>query len=319
MNDASNVTRARSKGNQNNQNDNDNPWESAANDEAYRSSAFRADVNVRISVDEEVTNEGGFAESSFQTRCNRFNQLYDGLLSALFTIFFFFQYHKNGQQQGQQESDALVSAMLILSVVMALLVFLRSIAGGRFLLVNMYSRVFTGLAYILFGAIFYFGAKASKLPLWMMKVLAHGDATLFLPVLFGVLSIVEVFQYFVMRHFHQGLLDDMEISFLSNATSRAMGQFSAPWWWNRARRRDPDATLDEPLLHGQPSWTNTQRDQYQESHERSSSWWPFSSRRRNHRFDDADSVDYASLNEDWASRSQADPHWWCREDDEDGP
>jgi hypothetical protein len=44
------------------------------------------------------------------------------------------------------------------------------------------------------------------------------------------------------------------------------------------------------------------------------SWWPFSSARpSNTSARDDGSVDYASLNEDWASRSQDDPLWWIEE------
>jgi hypothetical protein len=44
------------------------------------------------------------------------------------------------------------------------------------------------------------------------------------------------------------------------------------------------------------------------------SWWPFSSARpSNTSARDDGSVDYVSLNEDWASRSQDDPLWWTKD------
>jgi len=90
---------------------------------------------------------------------------------------------------------------------------------------------------------------------------------------------------------------------------------SSPWWWNsrdNSRDNPRDTSLESPLLNGQPNWTNPSRCSQSSS---STRWWPFAQRRQATNPRDDSSVDYASLNEDWASRSQEDPLWWSREED----
>jgi hypothetical protein len=93
-----------------------------------------------------------------------------------------------------------------------------------------------------------------------------------------------------------------------------------PWWWNS---KDHNANLSESLLErgsgGDPHhWTSPGAQGYHISDGVAGGGssifrWPWSSP-INAR-DDA-SVDYASLNEDWASRSQEDPLWWTKDDEE---
>ena len=78
-------------------------------------------------------------------------------------------------------------------------------------------------------------------------------------------------------------------------------------------------SLDTPLIdegHSSHPWTsagsrNFSMDHGMNSSPRNKSWWPFSSRQQE---DDNASVDeYASINEDWASKSEEDPFWWTKE------
>jgi hypothetical protein len=46
---------------------------------------------------------------------------------------------------------------------------------------------------------------------------------------------------------------------------------------------------------------------------RKSRWWPFSSSSPNDLEDDGSADDYASINQEWASKSEEDPFWWTQE------
>eukprot|EP00934_Nitzschia_sp_Nitz4_P002076 Nitzschia sp. Nitz4//scaffold136_size62208//28460//29452//NITZ4_006369-RA/size62208-processed-gene-0.37-mRNA-1//-1//CDS//3329535621//2076//frame0 len=118
--------------------------------------------------------------------------------------------------------------------------------------------------------------------------------------------------------------------------SRTFSRSSGPWWWASPAPQHPSSTdqAHDPLLSPStptntgstsrrrtlflPPWTSNQRT-YVEDHDApagsTGGWWPFSSPSRRSRDADADdaSVEYASLNEDWASRSEEDPFWWAHE------
>jgi hypothetical protein len=112
-----------------------------------------------------------------------------------------------------------------------------------------------------------------------------------------------------------------------------------PWWWkgmttnanananaNHQFHSQRDS-LDTPLIdegggphsnnsrHRHP-WASSNSRNFSMDHgihnsPRQKSWWPFSSSRQE---DDNASVDeYASINEDWASKSEEDPFWWTKE------
>lgn len=82
-----------------------------------------------------------------------------------------------------------------------------------------------------------------------------------------------------------------------------------PWWWSHSR--DPD--MQEGLLENRDD-----NDEHDSSGRRP--WYAFW-KRRSHNQDQRDSlrddgsVDFASVQEEWASRSQADPFWWSRDDE----
>jgi hypothetical protein len=111
-----------------------------------------------------------------------------------------------------------------------------------------------------------------------------------------------------------------------------------PWWWNHRYDtnydHDNDAAPDamhESLLfggsnnnnnnNGQPGWiTGVGRRSYRMDDGVGTPirrWFGQrevnQSNRRNDQ-DDESVIDYASLNEEWASRSEEDPYWWTREE-----
>ncbi len=91
-----------------------------------------------------------------------------------------------------------------------------------------------------------------------------------------------------------------------------------PWWYRRRTTTNADGSnLQESLLpfnNDRPHWSSNNSTNYLMDDGVGSprrGWWPFSSSPNNVR--DDGSVDYASLNEDWASRSEENPHWWAQE------
>eukprot|EP00980_Cylindrotheca_fusiformis_P009848 scaffold2182_cov73-Cylindrotheca_fusiformis.AAC.1 len=286
----------------------DNPWESAANDENYRSSALRSGYTP-----EDTDSSGDVAPVSCKTHCIWWNQLFEGFLGALFVVFFFFQYRNSGGS-----GDALGTTILVLSGLLAILLLIRSIFGGALLLLNLNSRPCVSFLYLLTGGLLYlYGSKAPES--WIMK-LQKGHRTI-LPIAFAVFAALDVVYYFVLRHYY--LQEVQEEAAQRNARySRRTSSRFAPWWWSSNNNHNNNARLDEnleePLMgNGQPSWTsNASRYRMNHGTVSSSSWWPFFRRSDDGSgVRDDGSVDYASLNEDWASRSEADPYWWSREDD----
>ena len=96
-----------------------------------------------------------------------------------------------------------------------------------------------------------------------------------------------------------------------------------PWWWSSRRNADnrPEELAD-PLLG--PSWATANNRSYQMDHgfdsEPIPSMWTRmfggSRVRDNSNARDDASVDFASVQEDWASRTEEDPLWWTRDEGE---
>jgi len=292
----------------------DNPWESAANDEEYRSTSLRADERATSSADVVASApiEGDTRPMPLKNRCIWWNQLLDGFISALFIVFSLFLYHKNKLDSSTTHLDVLTLALMVLSILLAAILLLRSVIGGRFFHLNMNSRPILVLLYLVTAIVLF--ADAKHLPSWIMKLQYERKEVL--PLCLVFFAALEVALFFFLRHCYLSELEDIQdAENLSRYTSRA-GR--SPWWWSRNGRRDNSENLEEPLLFGQPSWTNTSnnyRVQDGVNTSSSSSWWPFSRGGSGQNARDDGSVDYASLNEDWASRSQADPTWWSRDND----
>mmetsp|Transcript_7302 Transcript_7302/g.21441 ORF Transcript_7302/g.21441 Transcript_7302/m.21441 type:complete len:360 (-) Transcript_7302:86-1165(-) len=145
----------------------------------------------------------------------------------------------------------------------------------------------------------------------------------------GVWEIVRwaiIHNYLVQRH---GAAEGTETSFAAvggashedySRESASQSRISAqrrPWWWSKSQpeRRDD---LEESLLVTNPREGSRRSTNADGSAEATPpvQWFPFLRRSRPQLHDNRDdvSVDFASLNEDWASRSEADPLWWSRDD-----
>lgn len=85
-----------------------------------------------------------------------------------------------------------------------------------------------------------------------------------------------------------------------------------PWWWRRGSNAlDPNDPLTDSLLPVSGEQGNNDA-----STMRHPAWSFFGRRQRNnnHLREDA-SVSFASVQEEWASRSEEDPYWWSREEE----
>jgi hypothetical protein len=135
-----------------------------------------------------------------------------------------------------------------------------------------------------------------------------------------IVGIIEGIRYIWIRTWmHEEATTIRDVLNQSEITEQRRRQ--SPWWWGS---RDGHHERLLPLSSAGPHWSSGDGNGYHMDHgvgtpERtntsSSSWWPFRRRRDSdvNLRDDA-SVEYASLNEDWASRSQEDPFWWTREE-----
>jgi hypothetical protein len=172
------------------------------------------------------------------------------------------------------------------------------------------------------------------------------------PVVLVVLCVVETMRWiFVQGAIRQYLQDHPTANASSSASHASTAQYpesfggtpqshrsrNRPWWWNRQHAVSNidggdggNDGLEEPLIHGQPGWTRSDGGTYMVddavstprtasrgggllgwmTRGGSGSGGPFRSENNNPR--DDGSVDYASLSEDWASRSEEDPYWWTR-------
>ncbi|GKY90368.1 hypothetical protein MPSEU_000010800 [Mayamaea pseudoterrestris] len=97
-----------------------------------------------------------------------------------------------------------------------------------------------------------------------------------------------------------------------------------PWWWDRQQqpRASSNSHMRRPLLHDQglPDWVANGRRLRRE--QQSSRWFRLPWRGNhvaatNDHVRDDGSVDFASVQEEWASRSEDDPHWWTKEQEEE--
>ena len=146
-------------------------------------------------------------------------------------------------------------------------------------------------------------------------------------ILLTVAALVEGMKYFMYRVYRRSILawEDEQERLEEQDLIRREAATGRPWWWtssysrhgHRRRHRHhgqdghDDAGLSESLLdHSSPSRRRGRRGFLGRLFARSP-------RNRDAMRDDG-SVDFASVQEEWASRAEEDPVWWSREDsDED--
>ncbi|CAB9506558.1 expressed unknown protein [Seminavis robusta] len=112
------------------------------------------------------------------------------------------------------------------------------------------------------------------------------------------------------------ILEAMEDARASARAARRNRMADRPWWFSSNNApSDPNDPLTDALL---PVTAERHEPRQQ------STGWSFLGRpKRTHRVsqnvrEDA-SVDFASIQDDWASRTEEDPFWWSREDDSTAP
>jgi hypothetical protein len=157
-------------------------------------------------------------------------------------------------------------------------------------------------------------------------------------ILFLSFTLLELIRWYMISIFHTWLLQmdttlplnhssDVEQLLYRNTTT-PISTTKRPWWWQQQQHySSPETTLQEPLLllHNHRDWVhdNSRNNDYSMHHGVSSSPTSFWSRWFTSRVhdgddddDDDDEVDFASVQEEWASKSQQDPFWWSREEGE---
>ena len=134
-----------------------------------------------------------------------------------------------------------------------------------------------------------------------------------------VCSFIEAVRWLTLVNYHAFMLEEDELSI--QLIPQSLRRNRKPWWWSSRRNvnRERD-DLADPLLG--PSWATSNHRSYQMDHgldsdANTSMWSRIFGRSVNgiggNIRDDA-SVDFASVQEDWASRSEEDPLWWTRDE-----
>lgn len=134
-----------------------------------------------------------------------------------------------------------------------------------------------------------------------------------------VCCFIEALRWVTLINYHAYMLEEDERSI--QLTPQSFRRNCKPWWWASRRNLNRErGDIADPLLG--PSWATSNHRSIQTDHGLDSSannsiWSRIFGRRGtsgggNVR-DDA-SVDFASVQEDWASRSEEDPLWWTRDE-----
>ena len=147
-----------------------------------------------------------------------------------------------------------------------------------------------------------------------LAYILHHYTALVIIIIIG--AVVEGIKFPVYRVYRRSLLflEDEEERAEEQHLIRREAATGRPWWWNspsmhNRRRPAGSAALTEALLE----------DGENEAHEttrrrrRRFLLWPFGRHDHHDPRDDA-SVDFASVQSEWASRAEEDPVWWSRED-----
>jgi len=304
--------------------DDSNPWESAANDRLYSEEIAGADAATTTPSTAALSSgafsttttrtpsrrRGGASSSSSSSCCKKafsllelfhYGDLLMGLVLGVY-LFVELEIWHDGKDVLWYGCASIAGLALVRGVF-----FLLSLPLNRWL--SRTSSVLLGLVYCTNAIL-----AVSHLVVVSSMVPPQTIASVSL-----VLMVLEGVRYALLYREKQRLLQE-EINDLSRDPASSPSR--TPWWWQRSH---PTSTATEPLLSGQqqnqqrPHWTsaniNSTGYHMDDGNGGSSGWWPFSSSNANR---DDGSVDYASLNEDWASRSEQDPFWWTKDDNDGG-
>jgi len=129
-------------------------------------------------------------------------------------------------------------------------------------------------------------------------------------------AIMEAIRWWTIPKLHQWLLQ-MDTSLGSPDVELLYTPNRKPWWWQHSHNNG----LHDPLLQygEEPHWVHSSNSRHYSIHDGTSqnhenSFWSrwFGSCPQ----EEEESVDFASVQEEWASKSEEDPFWWSREEEE---
>lgn len=309
-------------------NDYENPWESAANDRLWEhTTTTTSDITTALTTSRMDTStlallngesnhfsrNTGFGFKCFQA-CHVLD-IVGGCGLALYSGLVWLK------------QDKLPSVLLI---TLACLIILRGIlakitrhgVGISATLSFGLTGLYVGMAVLTYGVHIMGGKDCKYIP---FDNVCHTLTLAQLALICFVSATFECIRYLWIRQwmFEEStqVRDDLNASEVTYRRRR----HEQPWWWQSPSRSRHTST--EPLLNeGRPHWSSSDSRGYHMEHgvgeqppssstsPTRSSWWPFSRWQSLDGGRDDGSVEYASLNEDWASRSQEDPFWWTREE-----
>lgn len=306
--------------------DNDNPWENAVDNPSWSQANFSMDQKEDVEESAE-RNPGQDDLAGRIIRCV-VNSWHFVDVSVGFAILVYgIVLHKE-----RKESKALIGTLLVLGTVLMLRALLgtystyKDICQRVGVLVSAYSS--SVMSFVLFTASMislekrqdiaaYFRAHQEDLHLrapWITFIENHVH---FIWVTLLVGCVIEAIRSISLVSYRTYLLDQDELSLqLLPQSSRRNRK---PWWWSRRPADNHPEELVDPLLD--PRWATANNRSYEMDHGLDSgtipSMWSrvFGARNKSNVRDDA-SVDFASVQEDWASRTEEDPLWWTRDEGE---
>jgi hypothetical protein len=308
-------------------NEQENEWENAAQDGEWNQANFSMDQKVQneIDVHHPSANEE-LAVKVFRYMVN-FCHMLDCLVGIFFLVYAIILKVKGN------EGNIVVGALIAVSV----LLIIRAALGTY----SVYNDRLTRLG-LLVGCIFSFGMSFSMFISSVISFIMRGKCVLyirthqadlcfpyflvdffdghvhFLWITLLCISLFEAIRCKAIANYRLFLLEEDELSLqLVPRIRRARN----PWWWSRRHENIiSNDDLADPLM--EPTWVTSNNRSYQMDYGEgiSASFWSrmFGSRSPGHdeNVRDGGSVDFASVQEEWASKSEEDPFWWSRDDNE---
>ena len=303
--------------------DTDNPWESAALDQQYQQEQERLSGSTAEQSTPRVPASTPSSSPSASGGTGRLLLVLHGFDIILGMLVLVYAIISQRQRSKEKKSIDLEES---LSWVVGCVLVLRALGGFSSTLCGL--RLSGSLSLIL--GVVDFVASMTTLGMTvrgtLKNYLAHHDRLLHLfskhphaiwTLILGC-ALLECIRWALINRMVLGMSGDGALqgsASLNTSLDNSFYNNRRPWWWGKHEHRNNNSLTQSLLDNGDPHWTSVSQNYHisdgVDNSNGNSGWWPFN---RNHR-DDA-SVDYASLNEDWASRSEEDPLWWTKEEDE---
>ena len=310
--------------------DNDNPWESAVDNPSWSQANFSMDQKEDVEESAERNpGQGDLAARIVRYVVNlwHFSDVSVGFAILIYGIIL----HKEGK-----EPKSLIGTSLALGAVLMLRALLGSYSTYKDncqrvgVLVSAYLSSVMSVVFFTASMISlekrqdiaaYFRAHQAGLHLQESFITLVENHVHFVWVTLLVGCGIEALRSISLVSYRNYLLDEDELSLqLLPQSSRRNRK---PWWWSARRGAEshPEELVD-PLLG--PTWATANNRSYQMDHGLDSGSIPSiwsrifggTRARNNSSARDDGSVDFASVQEDWASRTEEDPLWWTRDEGE---